>query len=190
MQQATKEDIPSLINILAPAFADNRSVNRCVKQDSKRMERIENQIRYISNISLRNEMAFVNKDKTTAMLSNLSYGSKATLSDDLYFITKVSGVGLGLQLLKREKLLKAMNPTYDFCHLWFIGVVPELQGQGLGTETLNFLKAQCEQKGLPIHLETSNPRNIKFYENNGFTLQEKKRLPMDNFDLYFYAWQP
>lgn len=190
MINAKKNDIPTLVKILAPPFSTNKSVNRCVKQDQKRLQRIENQIRYVSNISIRNNMAYINPTKTGAILCSLSNGKKATMLDDLYFIMQVSGLKLGLQLMKREKLLKQIHPNPAYCHLWFIGVENASQGKGIGTQMLEYLKQICREKNLQIHLETSNLRNLKFYERNGFKLYDKMKLPMDDFDLYFYSWDP
>ncbi|WP_282124857.1 GNAT family N-acetyltransferase [Marinifilum flexuosum] len=190
MINARRNDIPLLIKILTPPFSANLSVNRCVKQDDKRLQRIENQIRYISKISIRNNFAFVNTTKTGVVLCNLSNGKKANILDDLYFIFKVSGLKLGLQLLKREKMLKQLHPKSDYCHLWFIGVKNSSQGSGIGTKMIKFLKQTCQEKGLPIYLETSNPDNLKFYEKNGFKLYKTVKLPMDDFELYLYSWVP
>jgi len=190
MTHATKIDISAIINILTPAFASNLSVNRCVKQDAKRLQRIENQIRYISRISIRNQLAFINSDKTAAALCNLSLGKKATVFDDLYFLFKVSGLKLGLELMKREKLLKQHQPKSQFCHLWFIGVDVEVQGKGIGSKLLNEIKQLCTQNNWPIYLETSNTANLNFYRKNGFELYKQLTLPVDDFELYFFRWMP
>lgn len=187
---ATEKDIPLMVEILAPAFSDNLSVNRCVNQTLNRFDKIKNQVKYIARISLRNRMAFINEQKTGVVLCNLSYGKKATVFDDIWFLWKVSGLKLGLQLMKREKLLKQIIPDENCCHLWFIGVSPEWQGKGTGSEMIADLKKICSEKKLPICLETSNRRNIAFYEKNGFRLYNKTRLPGDNFVLYFYSWHP
>ena len=42
MINARRNDIPTLVKILAPPFYKNLSVNRCVKQDGKRLQRIDN----------------------------------------------------------------------------------------------------------------------------------------------------
>lgn len=190
MISAVEKDIPDILHILTPAFADNKSVNRCVKQDGKRLQRIENQIRYVSRISIRNNMAFLNTSKNGAILCSLSNGRKANLPDDLYYISRVSGLKLGLQLVQREKHLKKILPESNYCHLWFIGVEKGSQGKGTGSEMLNELKKLCAEKNLPIYLETSNERNLKFYEKNGFTLYHSCILPTDDFKLYFFEWKP
>ena len=190
MNKATQKDIPELIRILADPFSDNLSVNQCVKQDRNRLKRIENQLRYICKISLRNELAFINNQKSSAILCNFSKGKKANLFDEIYYILKVSGLKLAFKLLKREQLLKAILPKINYCHLWFIGVEKDKQGQGLGSESIEFLKNYCQEINLPIYLETSNPENIKFYEKNGFTLYHKEQLSTDSFVLYFFLWNP
>lgn len=187
---AKKKDIPTIVKILTPPFSSNKSVNRCVKQDHKRLLRIENQIKYVSNISIRNNMAFINTRKTGAVLCSLSNGKKATMLDDLYFLSHVSGLKLGLQLMKREKLLKKIHPDTAYCHLLYIGVENDAQGKGIGTQMLKYVKQICRDRNLQIHLETSNLRNLKFYEKNGFNLYRKMKLPMDDFELYFYSWDP
>lgn len=190
MITATKTDIPLMVDILAPAFSDNLSVNRCVKQTPDRFHRIRNQVKYIARISLRNRLAFLNEQKTGVVLCNLSHGKKATFFDDIWFLWKVSGLKLGLQLMKREKLLKQIIPDENCCHLWFIGVSPESQGKGQGSKMILGLQKICTEQKLPIFLETSNLRNLAFYEKNGFSIYKKTRLPTDDFDLYFYSWHP
>lgn len=190
MKTARTDDIPMLIKILTPPFSTNLSVNRCVKQDTLRLRRIENQIRYISRISIRNECAFINSSANGVMLCNMSHGKRANIIDDLYFIFKVSGIKLGLQLLKREKMLKQLHPKINYCHLWFIGVEIKSQGTGIGTDMINDLKQRCQERGLPIYLETSNPDNLKFYEKNGFRLNKTIKLPMDDFKIYLFSWDP
>ena len=41
-----------IVEILTLPFTDNLSVNRCVKQDKKRLQRIENQIKYVSSTTV------------------------------------------------------------------------------------------------------------------------------------------
>ena len=188
MIQAQKKDIRLIQDILTPSFEDNKSVNRSVKQDHKRLERIRNQIKYASKISIANEMAFLNDDKTCAVLCNPLDGVKASVLDDLFYIRKVSGVKLGLQLMKREKLIKQFHPIRPFCHLWYLGVLPDCQGKGIGGKMLREIQQYGIEKTIPIYLETSNEQNLRFYESHGFEKYHEVRLPTDDFKLYFYKW--
>ena len=61
---------------------------------------------------------------------------------------------------------KAFHPHEDFYHLWYLGVEPESQNKGIGT---NFLREIIESKNdRPIYLETSTLKNIPWYEKLGF----------------------
>lgn len=187
---AQKQDIPQLVKILLYPFQYNLSVNKCIKQDKKKLSRIENQIKYVSRISIRNNWAFMNKDQTGAVLCVPSDGKKATLEDDFFFIRKVSGLKLGFKLMKRERLLSKYHPSEPFCHLWYIGVDITLQRKGEGSRMIQFVQNKCKEENLPIYLETSNEDNIKFYQKNGFEMFQCAELPGDEFTLYFFRWEP
>lgn len=60
------------------------------------------------------------------------------------------------------------HPQEPHWYLPFIGVEPAHQGHGLGALLLQPILAQCDAKGLPAYLESTNPRNQTFYECQGF----------------------
>lgn len=187
---AQKQDIPQLIKILLYPFQYNLSVNRCIKQDKKKLARISNQIRYVAKISIKNNWAFMNNDKTTAVLCVPSDGKQATVVEDFFFIRKVSGLKLGFKLMKRERLIAKYHPSTPFCHLWYIGVDITLQRKGEGSKMMRFIQGKCREENLPIYLETSNEDNIRFYQKNGFEMYDSVQLPGDDFTLYFFKWLP
>ena len=54
---------------------------------------------------------------------------------------------------------------------WFldvIGVLPEYQGQGIGSSLIQNVIAQAENDKLPVLLVTWQPRNLAFYRKHGF----------------------
>lgn len=55
-------------------------------------------------------------------------------------------------------------------YLPLIAVDPARQGQGLGDKLMAHALARCDADGLPAYLESSNPRNLSFYERHGFTV--------------------
>jgi ribosomal protein S18 acetylase RimI-like enzyme len=60
------------------------------------------------------------------------------------------------------------HPEEPHWYLPFIGVAPEAQGRGFGSALLRRGLARCDRDGLPAHLESTNPRNVPFYERFGF----------------------
>jgi GNAT superfamily N-acetyltransferase len=53
-------------------------------------------------------------------------------------------------------------------YLMIVGVDPDLQGRGLGSALINEGLARADQARCPCYLETSDERNVAFYERFGF----------------------
>jgi ribosomal protein S18 acetylase RimI-like enzyme len=62
------------------------------------------------------------------------------------------------------------HPNEPHWYLPLMGVDPLKQGKGLGSELMQHALVQCDQDNKPVYLESSNPRNISFYERYGFEL--------------------
>jgi ribosomal protein S18 acetylase RimI-like enzyme len=62
-------------------------------------------------------------------------------------------------------------------YLWFLGVEPERQGQGLGSELLRSLSSRADAAGLPCFLETDKQRNVGLYQNHGYRITSHDALP-------------
>ena len=59
-------------------------------------------------------------------------------------------------------------PAEPHWHLAAVGVAPGRQGEGLGARLLAPMLARCDRLELPAYLESSNSRNLTFYERLGF----------------------
>lgn len=54
---------------------------------------------------------------------------------------------------------------------WYLNVIatrPSHQGQGLGARALRAVLDECDARGEPAYLESSNPRNQTLYRRHGF----------------------
>ncbi len=61
------------------------------------------------------------------------------------------------------------HPRDEPCwYLPLIGVDPAEANQGLGSALMKKALDHCDEAGLPAYLDSSNPRNIAFYERHGF----------------------
>ena len=58
-------------------------------------------------------------------------------------------------------------------YLPLIAVDPAVSGSGLGTALMARALAVCDRTGLPAYLDSSNPRNIAFYQRHGFEILGK-----------------
>ncbi|MCX5385604.1 GNAT family N-acetyltransferase [Streptomyces sp. NBC_00083] len=63
-------------------------------------------------------------------------------------------------------------------YLMMVGVLPDRQGRGLGTELITAVLERCDREGLPAYLEASSERSPALYRRLGFApLGEPVRLP-------------
>ena len=69
---------------------------------------------------------------------------------------------------------KNMKVTY--LYLYVIGVAPEHQGKGIGTNLINNMISQLPPE-IPIYLETETERNVSLYERLGFKILKKIMVP-------------
>lgn len=71
------------------------------------------------------------------------------------------------------------RPAEPHLYLGILGVDPGRQSKGHGAALLAPTLAECDRMGLLAHLESSNERNIPFYERHGFEVVEAYRCGGD-----------
>ena len=55
-----------------------------------------------------------------------------------------------------------------FCYLMILGVDAPSRGQGIGKVLVRPGLSFADTHGMPCYLESSNPRNVSFYDSIGF----------------------
>jgi ribosomal protein S18 acetylase RimI-like enzyme len=60
------------------------------------------------------------------------------------------------------------HPAEPHWYLPLIGADPAHQGEGHGEALMTYSLARCDRDHAPAYLESSNPRNIPFYQRHGF----------------------
>jgi len=60
------------------------------------------------------------------------------------------------------------HPREPHWYLPLVAADPKWIGQGLGTSLMKHALRRCDDEGVAAYLESSNPRNIAFYERLGF----------------------
>jgi ribosomal protein S18 acetylase RimI-like enzyme len=65
------------------------------------------------------------------------------------------------------------DPEEPHWHVGPIGVLPHLQGQGIGSRLIQRCVERIDQDGLEGYLETSNPANPPLYQRFGFSMVDE-----------------
>lgn len=62
------------------------------------------------------------------------------------------------------------DPTESHWHLDPLAVLPERQGQGIGSQLMKRFCKQLDRIGAASYLETGTAKNVRFYERFGFSV--------------------
>jgi ribosomal protein S18 acetylase RimI-like enzyme len=62
------------------------------------------------------------------------------------------------------------HPSEPHWYLPLLGVDPPQHGKGFGSALMKHALERCDRENIVAYLESSNPKNIPFYERHGFKL--------------------
>ena len=82
------------------------------------------------------------------------------------------------------------EPPEPLLYLSHIGVVPERQGEGLGTALMRDGLAPADDLGVPAWLETSRANNVSYYERFGFRSVVDEDAPDGGPHIWFMRRDP
>lgn len=69
-----------------------------------------------------------------------------------------------------------LDPDRPHVHLGPIGVLPEMQGRGVGSALMHRYLAHLKQEQAAGYLETDRPENVEFYKKFGFVVEHEEEI--------------
>ena len=185
MISATRADKNLVVKILTESFIDNQSVNYIVKQDEKKIQRIKKLMEYSFDVCDLFGEVFISDNKKGCALILLPDKKKTSIRSillDVKLIISCTGLSNLFKALRHESKIKKLQPKALKYYLWFIGVDPHEQHNGIGTALMAEIIKNAASKGRPLLLETSTLKNIPWYKRFGFTVYYELDL---GYRLYF-----
>jgi ribosomal protein S18 acetylase RimI-like enzyme len=172
IRKAVLADVPQVAISMAKAFDNDAFVNYLVHQDKKRFDRIVQLfITGLTKLSIPfGEVLTVDNCSGCAIWipsANVTLGllQQLALIPDILKISAFSGL---MRMVKCLGELDKVHPKQKHYYLFFVGVDPSAQKQGLGHALLNPILEKCDKEGIGAYLENTNDANQAFYESNGF----------------------
>ena len=185
MRKANYQEKDIIVDILTQSFESNQSVNYIINQDEKRIRRIRALMDYSFEVCNLFGDVFISDDKKACALIMYPDKKKTSLKSillDIKLIIQCTGIKNVKKTLNREALIKKIQPKELMTYLWFIGVNPEDQNKGFGSNMLQSIIQYSNQNNRPIYLETSTIRNLPWYKKFGFEIYSEQDL---SYRLYF-----
>lgn len=156
MIQAEHQDKQRVVQILAHAFIDNKSVNYVIKGGGGKMRRIKGLMAYCFDVCFNYGKVYLSEDRNACALIIYPHQKHYSLKHlwwDLKLAITVSGIFHLPKLLKRETVIDNIKGKQPHLNLWFIGVDPTQQQKGIGTKLMSELLEKAKTENLPIYLE-------------------------------------
>ena len=180
VRRATPADIPRLKGVLARAFDEDPFLNWFIRQDVKRDQRFERAM----EVALTKMSNGLNETWTAERLEGgalwrrpgevkMSALQSLALTPPFASVTGWSGLMRFVNAMNEfEKKHEHYAPEEHY-YLFVLGVEPEFQGKGIGGQLMKPVLDRADSEKQPCYLESSNPRNIPFYERHGFRVMEE-----------------
>jgi len=185
MKKAAYGDKVLVKNILSKSFDKNKSVNYIAQQDELREKRIAALMDYSFEICFNYGEVYLSDDNKACALVLYPDRKKSTFKsvlEDIKLLFNCIGLSNIGKAMKREAAIKKIQPDTPMYYLWFIGVDPDSQGIGIGTQLMNEVIEDSQVQSRPIYLETSTQRNLPWYKKFGFDVYSDLDL---SYKLYF-----
>lgn len=175
LRLAAAEDIQRLKTVLTEAFFEDPVLAWLMPDDSKRRVRL----RRFFTVELRHIALPRGRVWTTSDLA----GAALSLPPGAWRVppraTLLEGTAFGVHLSRAARLGAAMERCHvreSHYYVRDVGVLPDMQGKGLGSALLRPTLERCDREGLPAYLEASSERNAALYERLGFQLTDELRV--------------
>jgi GNAT superfamily N-acetyltransferase len=175
LRRAGAEDVGRLKSVMADAFFEDPIFGWMMPDDTKRAARL---CRYFAielrHLVLPRGRVWTTDDLAGAALSLPPGGWRASLR-----VTLLEGGAFGAHLSRAARLAAAIERRHvrePHYYVRDVGVLPTMQGKGLGSALLGPTLSRCDREILPAYLEASSERNAALYERLGFQLIDELRV--------------
>jgi GNAT superfamily N-acetyltransferase len=94
------------------------------------------------------------------------------------------------QLLNLLSVLHERDMHAPHWYLPIIGVDPAFQGKGIGSALMKPILAAADSAQLSCYLDTAQPRNIPFYQSQGFRILVEDVEPLSGLRFWTFQREP
>ena len=181
VRKATPADSAALTATMARAFDDDPVINWAAAQDKHRARRVYDMMAMAVN---RLTMPFGEVYTTEGIQGGAGWTPpgkwKLGMLQQLMLLpamVKVTTLRRLPAVMGGMNAIEKKHPHEPHYYLLGLGVEPDLQGRGLGTQLMAPTLARCDAEGMPAYLESSKEINVPLYERNGFKVTEEFTIP-------------
>lgn len=192
VEPLTVEEVPEARATLARAFCDNPGMHALFPGTTERVRLplLQSCMDGFTRSVLRYGVAEGVKDRGRVVAVSLSFRPGEFPPPSFATVIQArgplrAGIPSAIRIARVDHEMRKRHPRYRHWYLWFLGVEPERQGQGLGSLLLDSLSRKAEADGVPCYLETDKPSSVRIYERHGYRVVAEDVLPPAELRLWF-----
>lgn len=192
VEAATQNDLPAVAAVLSRAFRDNPGLGGILRgDDAERRERVllGCMLGFARGVRRHGRIEVIRRDGALVGASLVLPPGRfpMPLPGQLSVASGVvrSRLGRAHRFIRADREMHKSHPRGPHHYLWFLGVDPEHQGRGLGSELLRALTARADAERQPCYLETDVQRNVGLYQGHGFQLLGERIVPGMDARMWF-----
>jgi GNAT superfamily N-acetyltransferase len=180
-RHATLADVPALLETMVSGFDDDPLYAWLYPAADGRPDRLHEGFALILAGGMQHGHVYTNAGRSAVavcMAPNVELMNESEVAAFLGLIRRQIGdrvedviVGMSATVANRPR-----EPHFT---LHNVVVRRDAQGRGIGAALLGPILARCDEDGLPTCLDSSNIRNVPFYERLGFEVTGETRVPGD-----------
>jgi len=182
LRRALATDYDEVVRILARAFDRDPVAKFLLRQDAKRARAYELAFgAFFRHAVLPHREAWIHDDGGVALWTppekwNVGLGQLIVMGPSLLGAV---GITRAVFAARAGNRVQAKHPTKPHWYLFAIGVDPEKQGRGIGSELLREMLVKCDAEKSAAYLEASTEANARLYARHGFEVTEEVRMTPD-----------
>jgi ribosomal protein S18 acetylase RimI-like enzyme len=178
--RAAKQDVPAIVNTLAQAFHDDPYWKYSIPNPENRRKALERLFRVSVSFAVQQGEVYASSSNFEGVAVWLPPGKSMKTSDairigwwnmfsTLYF-SGFQGFGRIMRVLDTFEERQKQDAPPRYWYLMQVGVRPELQSKGFGSQLLTPMLERCDREREMCYLETATPENVGFYQKRGFQI--------------------
>ncbi|MFC6356923.1 GNAT family N-acetyltransferase [Luethyella okanaganae] len=176
MKLIRRTDIARVARLLAESLADDPFYRWLVPPDPDRVSVLARRFEAAVETTVERGWAFASSSGQSVLLIE-EFEVPVAVSGTVPDAATATGVEPISTVAEAGRLLRATHPRERHTYLDMLATSPQAQGRGEGTALVTALIAGVDRDPRPIHLHSSNQRNLPFYLRRGFVAEPAVRIP-------------
>jgi GNAT superfamily N-acetyltransferase len=166
----SSEDVSAITTALARGFFEDPVFEWIFPNPDRRRRAVPAMLEHFAYAYARHGETYLTEDASGAALWLPAGRQLFTGDEEVEFAGRLeaaTGEDAG-RLFELLELFDEHHPDGTYWTLQLMAVVPESQGQGIGSALIAPVLVRCDLEQAPAYLEATSERSVPFYERHGF----------------------